>query len=93
MASRIVRRRPDGLVEIRRRRARDIVVTPDAAVLLALMGGWLLFVAVLVVTLVISPILLAMTGGFVLLGAWGVAISRPATLSIAPAPPPPRHAA
>lgn len=93
MASRIVRRRPDGLVEIRRRRPRDVVATPDAAVLLALMAGWLLFVAVLVVTLVTSPILLAMTGGFVLLGAWGVAITRPQTLSVAPAPPPPRHVA
>jgi hypothetical protein len=93
MASRIVRRRPDGLVEIRRRRARDVVATPDAAVLLALMGGWLIFSVALVVTLVTSPILLAMTGGFVLLGAWGVSLVRPRALETAPVEPPPRRIA
>lgn len=93
MVSRIVRRRPDGLVEIRRRRARDVVATPDAAVLLALMIGWVLFAVTLVVTLVTSPILLAMTGGFVLLGAWAGAMVRPEALQAAPLDPPPRRIA
>jgi len=92
MVSRIVRRRPDGLVEIRRRRARDVVATPDAVVLLALMGAFLLFCAALVVTLVTSPILLAMTGGFVLLGAWGASLVRPGALEPAVEPPPRRIA-
>lgn len=91
--SRVARRRPDGLMEIRRRRARDVVATADAAVLLALMAGWLAFSALLIVTLITSPILLAMTGGFVLLGLWGGSLVRPGTLEPAPLEPPPRRVA
>jgi hypothetical protein len=88
----IRRRRSDGLVQIRPRRARDMVANADAAVLLALMGGFLVFSAALVAAIVASPILAGIAGALVLLGAWGGALARP----LAPAPsfdPPPRRAA
>jgi hypothetical protein len=86
------RRRSDGLVEIRPRRARDMVANADAVVLLAMMAAFFVFSAVLVAMLVESPILIGIAGGFGLLGVWGAVLARP----LAPAPSfdrPPRHAA
>jgi hypothetical protein len=88
----IRRRRSDGIVEIRPRRARDTVANADAAVLLILMAAFLVFCVALVATLVESPILIGIAGGFGLIGAWGVVLARP----LAPArsfDPPPRRAA
>lgn len=66
MAPRLVRRRRDGLVEIRRARARDLVVTSDAMVLLGMLAGWLLFTVTLVMSLVFQPPLLLVAAWFIL---------------------------
>ena len=60
MRPRIIRRRRrDGLVEIRRARARDVVVTSDAFVLLGMLGGFFFFAVLLFVVLVFDPPVLA----------------------------------
>lgn len=58
MAPRLIRRRRDGLVEIRRARARDLVLSSDSMVLLGMLAGWLLFTVALVLSLVFDPPLL-----------------------------------
>lgn len=59
MAPRLIRRRRrDGLVEIRRVRARDLVLSSDSMVLLGMLAGWLLFTVALVLSLVFDPPLL-----------------------------------
>jgi hypothetical protein len=66
MTPRIIRRRRrDGLVEIRRVRARDVVLTSDAFVLLGMLGGFFFFAALLVIVLVFDPPFLA-------IALWGV---------------------
>jgi Flp pilus assembly protein TadB len=60
MGPRLLRRRRDGLLEIRRARARDLVSGTDAIVLSCLLAGWLLFVVLLVMTLVFDPPFLAL---------------------------------
>ncbi len=89
----IRRRRRDGLVEIRRARARDVVLTFDSFVLLALLAGWFFFSVLLVMTLIFAP-------AFLGLAAWGVLLlvvdqkrTRPAHLVPAAAEPPPGSAA
>jgi hypothetical protein len=66
MAPRLIRRRSDGLVEIRRARARDLVLTSDAVVLLGMLAGWLLFTVTLVLSLVFDPPFLLLAGWFIL---------------------------
>ena len=61
----ISRRRRDGLVEIRRARARDVVLTSDAFVLLGMLGGFFFFAVALVIVLVFDPPFLAVA-------LWGV---------------------
>ncbi len=93
MATLLVRRRHDGLVEIRRARWRDLVLTSDAAVLLGMLAGWLLFVATLVMALVFAPLAIGVAALLVLLFvADGGARSAPRLVE-APVPPPPRGAA
>lgn len=65
MAPRLIRRRRDGLVEIRRARARDLVVVSDAMVLLGMLAGWLLFTVTLVMSLVFDPPLLLVALWFI----------------------------
>jgi hypothetical protein len=55
MGPRRIRRRRDGLVEIRRARARDLVLTSDTAVLCYLLVGFFLFSVILVMTLLFDP--------------------------------------
>ena len=43
----LVRRRPDGLVQIRRVRAADVVLTSDTATILALFAGFVFFAILL----------------------------------------------
>jgi hypothetical protein len=69
MTPRLVHRRRDGLVEIRRARARDLVLTSDAAMLLALLAGWFLLVAILVMSLLFDPPFLAFPAWLVLVFA------------------------
>jgi type IV secretory pathway TrbD component len=66
MGPRLIRRRRDGLLEIRRTRARDLVLTSDTVVLSCLLAGWFLFAVLLVITLVWDPPLLG-------LAAWLIA--------------------
>lgn len=66
MAPRLIRRRRDGLVEIRRARARDLMLTSDAVLLLGMLGGWLLFTLTLVMALVFNPPLLLVAGWAIL---------------------------
>lgn len=66
MAPRLIRRRRDGLVEIRSARARDLVLTSDAMVLLGMLAGWVLFTVTLVLSLVFDPPLLLVAGWFIL---------------------------
>jgi len=65
MAPRLIRRRRDGLVEIRRARARDLVLTSDAMVLLGMLAGWVLFTVTLVMSLVFDPPLLLVALWFI----------------------------
>lgn len=66
MAPRLIRRRRDGLVEIRRARARDLMLNSDAVVLLAMLAGWLCFTVTLVMSLVFDPAFLLLAGWVVL---------------------------
>ena len=59
MVPSLIRRRRDGLVEIRRARARDVVLSSDAGVLLALFAGFLCLTLFLVMSLVFDPPFLA----------------------------------
>lgn len=93
MVTRKLVRRQDGLIEIRRRRAIDLVATPDSVVLLALLGAWALFTSGLVVSLVVAPVVLAMSAVFVALGIWGGRLARPRLAGISPGEPPPRRVA
>jgi hypothetical protein len=91
------RRRSDGLVEIRPRRVRDLVASADAPALVALTASFLVFgvaLVSLVALLLVSPILVGIAGGFVLLGAWGGVLARPLAPARSPSfEPPPRRAA
>jgi hypothetical protein len=94
MAPRLIRRRRDGLVEIRRARARDLVSTSDTVVLLALLAGFLFFALVLVISLVFDPPFLAIAAWLVLVFAVDARRPRPALRLVeARVPPPPGSAA
>jgi type IV secretory pathway TrbD component len=98
MGPRLVRRRRDGLFEIRRTRARDLVLTTDTAVLSCMLAGWFLFAVLLVMTLLWDP-------PFLGLAAWLIASiaverwkrlhppRRGPRLALVPAAPPPDSAA
>jgi hypothetical protein len=93
MIRRLIRRRRDGLVEIRRARARDLVVANDAIVLAALLAGFFFFAVLLVMTLVFDPPFLAVGGWVVLALAVEQRARRPSRLAPVPPSPPPRSAA
>jgi hypothetical protein len=84
MAPRLIRRRRDGLVEIRRARARDLMLTSDSVVLLGMLAGWILFTVTLVMSLVFDPPLLLVAGWFIL--ALFVEHRRAPAPRLAPAP-------
>ncbi len=88
----VVRRRRDGIVEIRPRRLRDAFRGFDAnfpAVMLGSFGAML----VTIYAALISPILVAIAGFFVAIGVWGGWLARSTRRAPAPALPPPRRAA
>jgi hypothetical protein len=89
----LVRRRRDGIVQIRRPRARDVVATPATAALLTMLLAFLAFTAAFVATLVEAPLLLVVAGAFVALGAWGGMLARASAPQPAPADPPGPRAA
>jgi hypothetical protein len=93
MAPRLIRRRRDGLVEIRRFRARDILLSRDAAVLLGLLAGWFFLTVVLVLALVFDPPFLAVAAWLVLAAAVEHRRARSPRLVAVPASRPPGPAA
>ncbi len=88
MAPRLIRRRRDGLVEIRHARARDLVLSSDSMVLLGMLAGWLLFAVALVLSLVFDPPLLGVAVWAVLAVAVDHRHARPPRLATARGSPP-----
>lgn len=88
MAPRLIRRRRDGLVEIRRARARDVVLSSDSMVLLGMLGGWLLFAVALVMSLVFDPPLLGVAAWAILAAAVDHRPRAEPRLATAPTSPP-----
>jgi Flp pilus assembly protein TadB len=97
MARPRIRRRPDGLIELRRRRLRDDVLVSDTARLLVLLLGCTSFLALLTAALVVSPVILVAAAAFALPAVWACLLARAAArLTHAPGPapaPPPNRAA
>jgi hypothetical protein len=93
MAPRLIHRRRDGLVEIRRFRARDVVLSSDAAVLLGLLAAFFFLVVVLVLALVFDPPFLAVAGWLVLAAAVEHRRARAPRLAAVRATRPPGSAA
>jgi hypothetical protein len=83
-----LRRRPDGVIEIRRPRVRDVVLAPDVGVVLILFFGCLLFLTALVAALVEFPYTLWFAGVCLALGLWGAREARSARLAEARVEPP-----
>jgi hypothetical protein len=90
-------RRPDGVIELRRRRLRDSVAVKDAAVLIGLCLLCIGFIALLATILVETPLFLAATAALVLPFVPAVLVARTGELVTAPAtrrsPRPPNNAA
>jgi hypothetical protein len=81
----LVLHRPDGVIELRRRRLRDSVAVKDAAVLVGLCVGCIAFIALLAAILVETPVLLVATGALVLPMVPALLLARDAELAPAPA--------
>lgn len=77
-----VRHRPDGVIELRRRSLRDIVVTRDAAVLILLFGGSLAFMSFVATMLVTLPALVVACGAVALVNLWQPSAGREARLAV-----------
>ncbi len=96
----LVLRRPDGVIELRRRRLRDSVALQDAAVLVGLCLGCIAFIALLAAALVETPVLLVATAAFLVPMVPALLLARDPALTPAtaparrhPAPRPPDSAA
>jgi hypothetical protein len=89
----LVRRRPDGLMQIRRLRAADVVLSSDTATILALFAGFVLFAFLLFLTLVFDPPFLGVGAWAILLAAVESRRARPLRLVKQPVARPPRGAA
>jgi hypothetical protein len=91
-----IRRRSNGITEIRRRTVADVLLTSELAALALLLGVWAVCTVVLVEALVVQA---ALTSMVVLLGAVSVSSAVAATRSSAEVPvqrgprPPSGHAA
>lgn len=92
-----IRRRPDGVVQLRRLRPRDVVLHPAYAVLLALFACWVAVVGALTAAVIEVPDLpvgLVAVVPCLALGLWGARVAH--SVAVAPAPvddPPPRRVA
>lgn len=82
-----IRRRKDGMIELRRRRLRDDVIVTDGAVLALLLLGCTLFLVLLAAALVVSPVVLVVAAAFLLPFVWASVLARIAR-HWAPAPRP-----
>ena len=91
MRPRVIRKRSDGIVQIRRRRVADALLTRDVPLLVLLMGTWAICTGVLVEALLSNVVLTSMV---VLLGTFGVSAAVVTTrlqvepVHDAPTPPP-----
>jgi hypothetical protein len=91
MRPRVIRKRSDGIVQIRRRRPSDALLTRDVVTLVLLMGMWAICTGVLVEALLSNVVLTSMV---VLLGTFGVSAAVVTTrlqvepVRDAPTPPP-----
>lgn len=92
-----ISRRPDGVIELRRRGIRDSVAMKDATLLIGLCLLCLGFIALLATMLVETPLFLAATAALVLPFVPAVLVARAGELATAPAtrrpPRPPTSAA
>jgi hypothetical protein len=86
-----VLRRPDGVIELRRRSLLDSAYLKDAALLAGLCAGCVGFIAVLATILVETPMLLAGTAAFLLPVVPAVLLARSAELAPAAARSSPRQ--
>jgi hypothetical protein len=89
-----IRRRSDGIIELRRTRLRDVAVGPDAAILAAMLIGTVAFLTLVATTLVESPLLVTIPSALALVGFWGGGVARRAREETAEPdrPEPPRAA-
>ena len=71
-----IRRRSDGVIELRRTRLRDAAIAPDAAVLAAMLIATIGFLTLVATTLVESPLLVTIPSALALVGFWGGGIAR-----------------
>ncbi len=90
-------RRPDGVIELRRRRLRDSAVVRDVAIVGGLCVGCVAFITLLAAIIVETPAVLAATGALLLPVVAAVLLARSAELAHVtartPAPRPPDRAA
>lgn len=78
-------RRPDGVIELRRRRLRDSAAVKDVALVGGLCAGCVAFIAGLAALLVETPAVLAATGALLLPVVAAVLLARGAEMTPAPA--------
>ena len=96
MRPRVIRKRTDGIVQIRRRRPSDTLLTRDVVTLVLLMGLWAICTGALIEALLSDVVLTSMV---VLLGTFGVSAAVATTrlqverVHDAPMPPPPDRVA
>ena len=96
MSRLIVRRRPDGLIQLRRRTAWHALADPAAAVLLGLLAGCAALLAFLATVAAKAPVVFLLTAPCLALGLWGARWSRsdrPVAATVPPDPRPPRRVA
>lgn len=89
----VIRRRPDGVIELRRRRLRDSRVVQDVGRLLALLLFCTFCIAAMAALLVTAPLVVVVAAAFLLPSVLVALYSRSNRLQPAPARPPPRSVA
>ncbi|BDG03759.1 hypothetical protein [Anaeromyxobacter oryzae] len=93
-----VRHRPDGVIQLNRRRVWEVVVHPAFAVLLALFASFVVVVGALTTAVIEFPDLpegIALILPCLVLGLWGAQMARSAVAATVPVEddPPPRSVA
>ena len=85
MRNLLIYHRPDGVIELRRRRLRDSAAFRDLVLLSGLCAGCVLFICALAALLVETPLVLAATAALVLPVVAAVLLARSAG-ELTPAP-------
>ncbi len=88
-----IRRRPDGVIELRRRRLRDDELVRDVARLLGIFLACAVFIAAMAAALVVFPLGFVVVASFLLPAVLAAFVARVTDLhpARAPAHPPPRR--